>query len=112
MHRAITDKVHLEQTSNPADNTGKVQSIDYANDFEDIDKETNKLQKFFENSVNTDLLRYLPAILPLVYQGMIYSLKTKKVTRLILHTKIFKLYNLVLNCLQINTLIRIVFINY
>ena len=78
MHQAITDKVHLEQTSNPADNTGKVQSIDYANDFENIDKETNKLQKFFENSVNTDLLRYLPAILPLAYQGMIYSVKAKK----------------------------------
>ena len=48
MHQAITDKVHLEQTSNPADSTGKVQSIDYANDFEDIDKETNKLQKLLK----------------------------------------------------------------
>ena len=38
MQRAITDEVHLAKIFSPADNTGKVQSIDYSNDFEDMDK--------------------------------------------------------------------------
>ena len=38
MQCAITDKVHLGQTVNPANNTGKAQSRNYSNDFENINK--------------------------------------------------------------------------
>ena len=38
----------------------------------------NKLQKRLKIGV-TDLLRYLLAMLPLAYQGMIYAVRTKKV---------------------------------
>ena len=70
MQRAITDEVHLAKIFGPADNTGKVQSIDYSDDFEDIDKKMNKLQKLLKTGVmDTDLLR--SAMLALAYQGMI-----------------------------------------
>ena len=42
MHQAIT-KVHLGQTVAPADNTGKIQSTDYSNDFKEINEKMNKL---------------------------------------------------------------------
>ena len=38
----------------------------------------NKLQKRLKIGV-TDLLKYLPAMLPLACQGMIYAVRTKKV---------------------------------
>ena len=41
-------------------------------------KKMNKLQKRLKIGV-TDLLRYLLAMLPLAYQGMIYAVRTKKV---------------------------------
>ena len=70
MQRAITDEVHLAKTVSPADNTGKIQSIDYSNDFEDINKKMNKLQKLLKTGLmDTDLLR--SAMLPLAYQEMI-----------------------------------------
>lgn len=78
MKWAITDGVHLRKTIDPADNTGKVQVIDLSNDFEDICKKMNKLQKRLKIGV-TDLLRYLLAMLPLPYQGMIYAVRTKNV---------------------------------
>ena len=78
MKWAITDGVHLRKTIDPADNTGKVQVIDLSNDFEDICKKMNKLQKRLKIGV-TDLLRYLLAMLPLAYQGMIYAVRTKNV---------------------------------
>ena len=78
MKWAITDGVHLRKAIDPADNTGKVQVIDLSNDFEDICKKMNKLQKRLKIGV-TDLLRYLLAMLPLAYQGMIYAVRTKNV---------------------------------
>lgn len=38
MQQPVTEKVHLGQTVNPADNTKSMQSIDYSNDFKDVDK--------------------------------------------------------------------------
>ena len=38
MQQPITEKVHLGKTVNPADNTKSMQSIDYSNDFKDVDK--------------------------------------------------------------------------
>lgn len=55
-----------------------MQVIDLSNDFEGICKKMNKLQKRLKIGV-TDLLRYLLAMLPLAYQGMIYAVRTKKV---------------------------------
>ena len=40
----------------------------------------NKLQKLLRTAVmDPDLLRYLPAMLPLSYHGMIYAVRTKEV---------------------------------
>ena len=70
MQEAITDDVHLGETICVADR--KVQSIDFSIDFKDIDKKMNNLQNFLKRSVmDADILRYLPVILLLSYQGII-----------------------------------------
>ena len=51
MQQPITEKVHLGKTVNPADNTKSMQSIDYSNDFKDVDKKMNKLTKLFKTGV-------------------------------------------------------------
>lgn len=52
MQQPVTEKVHLGQTVNPADNTKSMQSIDYSNDFKDVDKKKmNKLTKLFKTGV-------------------------------------------------------------
>ena len=79
MQQPITEKVHLGKTVNPADNTKSMQSIDYSNDFKDVDKKMNKLTKLFKTGVmDADIVWYLTGILPLRYQGMIYTERTKK----------------------------------
>lgn len=52
----IIDEINLGQTINPAGSTKNVQSINYSNDFEDIDKKWIKLQKLLKTgSTEVDL---------------------------------------------------------
>ena len=69
MHQAITYEFYLGETVNLADITRNKQSIDYSNDFKVIKKISESAAK--RGVMNADLLRYLPVMLPLGYQGMI-----------------------------------------
>lgn len=54
--------------------------VDYPPDFNDIVEKMTKLQKLLRDGVtDKDVLRYLPGMFPLAYQGMIYTVKTKSV---------------------------------
>ena len=48
-------------------------------DFDEIREKVNKLQGLLKSEVvDVDLLKCLPGMLPIAYQGMIYAVKTKK----------------------------------
>ena len=80
MQRPIFDDIHLGQTVNPAENTNAVKSVDYVADFRNIIGKVDILQRLVKfDFMESDLIKYLPGITELVYQGMIYNIRMKKV---------------------------------
>ena len=68
----------MGKTLDPAHNTQKAKSINFSPNFNVTEKE-RKLQRHLKiDIVHADLLRYLPGMLPLAYQGMIFNVKTIK----------------------------------
>ena len=62
----------------------------------------NKLQSLPKTGImDSDLLRYLPGMLPLVYHRMIYAVRTKKILADLTYENL-QLWNLILNFLQIH----------
>ena len=79
MKRPINDEIHLGQTVDPVNNTQKVKSVDYSSDFNDVTEKMTKLQRLLKDRIIDQYLpKYLPGMPPLAYQGMIYTVKTKK----------------------------------
>ena len=68
----------MGKTLDPAHNTQKAKSINFSPNF-NVTEEERKLQRHLKiDIIHADLLRYLPGMLPLAYQGMIFNVKTIK----------------------------------
>ena len=80
MQRPIFDDIHLGQTVNPAESTNAVKSVDYVADFRNIIGKVDILQRLVKfDFMESGLIKYLPGITELVYQGMIYNIRMKRV---------------------------------
>ena len=79
MQQCITDTVHLGQRLNPVVNDLKLKAINYGSDFKDVIYKINKLEILMRKSrMDANLLKYLPGIMKIGYQSMIYSIITRK----------------------------------
>ena len=79
IQQPVNNEIHLEQTPDLSDKTHKVKWINYSSNFNSITEKMAKLRRLLKQGViDKDLLRYLPAINNIAYQGMIYAIKTKK----------------------------------
>ena len=71
-------KFVMGKTLEPAHNTQKVKSINCSPNFNITEKE-GKLQRHLKiGIIHADLMKYLPGMLPLVYQSMICNVKMIK----------------------------------
>ena len=78
MQQCITDTVHLGQRLNPVVNDLKLKAINYGSDFKDVIYKINKLEILMRKSrMDANLLKYLPGIMKIGYQSMIYSIITR-----------------------------------
>lgn len=74
------DEVHLAETINSAESTQAVRFVHYFLYFKSITENVDKLQRLMETYItDADLIKYLPAMAQLTYQGIIYTTGTKKV---------------------------------
>ena len=79
MQQCITDTVHLGQTLNPADDALKLKAINYGSDFKDVIYKIKKLEILMRKiRMDANLLKYLPGIMNIGYQSMIYKIITRK----------------------------------
>ena len=78
MLQPISDDVHLGQSVNPAENTDAVKSVDYVADFKNVSEKVGKLQKLVKVGVmDGNLIKYLPSMAELAYQGLVYNIEKK-----------------------------------
>ena len=78
MQRKIGDDVPLGKTVSAFSSVGYVPSIDKtASDFDSAREKVKKLKRLVDmGEYDTDLARYIPGILELVYHGMLDNIKT------------------------------------
>lgn len=68
----------LGQTVNPADNTNAARPFDFVLDFKSVTEKVDKLQRLMKKAVmDGGSRRYLPNMLELINQGIIYNIKQK-----------------------------------
>ena len=79
MQRDITDKVQLAQNLNPLKDAMGVESFGYSADFDNMIQKLDKLKLLDDNGLmDADLLRYIPGMSKIFYQGQIDNITTKK----------------------------------
>ena len=72
MQKAISNKIQLGQTLNPADNYGGVPSINDEGTLENLISKVDKVGKFIvTGKTDEDLCRYYPNILPITRKAQI-----------------------------------------
>ena len=73
--------MYLGQAINPSDNTDAVKSVDYTADLKNTNQKMDKLQRLVKAGVMDGyLIKYLPGMAELAFQGLVYDIKTKKCT--------------------------------
>ena len=71
--------MQLVQSLNPIRDAQKVPPIDCNPDFDNLLDKVNKLEVLMKQErMDTDVIRYLPGIIKIGYQGLIYSIITKR----------------------------------
>ena len=78
MQKAISDKIQLDETLNPARDYGGVSSINDEGTLENLLSKVDKDQSFIaKGKADEDLSRYYPNILPITRQSQIDKLLRK-----------------------------------
>ena len=78
MQRNISDNV-LGQSLNPLKNSFGVESVDCSADFNNMLNKLDKLKILYDReSVDADMMRYIPGLSKIFYQGQLDGVKTKK----------------------------------
>ena len=75
----IQSKPHQERALNPLKDTMKVKSIDYSGNVNNMITKIEKLEKLYDTGkMDFNLVRYIPGLTDIAYQGQIYFLQTKR----------------------------------
>ena len=79
MQRNISNNVQLSQSSNPLKDAMGVESVDYLADFNNMLEKIDKLKILYnQGSMDSDMLKYIPGLAKIFYQGQINAVETKK----------------------------------
>ena len=92
MHRSISGNVHIV---NPSDNTDAVKSVCHTGDFKNTSEKVDKVHRLMKAGVmDGNLIKYLPSMVELVFQGLVYGIKIEKYLQ-IQPIRTFKIWNLI-----------------
>lgn len=84
MQRNISNNVQLSQSSNPLKDAMGVESVDYLADFNNMLEKIDKLKILYnQGSMDSDMLKYIPGLAKIFYQGQIDAVQTKKLMLLL-----------------------------
>ena len=79
MQAAASEKVKLGQNLNPSNDSAGVDSIDYSANVDDLVNKVKKLKNLYEKGqIDADVLRYVPGMNKIMYQGQLNYIETKK----------------------------------
>ena len=79
MQAAASERVKLEQNLNPQNDTTGVHSVDYSADIDDLIGKVGKLKALYDKGqIDADILRYVPGMNKIMYQGQLDWIETKK----------------------------------
>ena len=79
MQRNINGNVQLGQPLNPFKDSLGVESVDYLADFNNILNKLDKLKLLHDRgSMDADMMRYIPGLSKVFYQGQLNGVKTRK----------------------------------
>ena len=79
MQANVSNKVKLGQSLDPLQDATGVDSVDFSADINNLLKKLDKLSDFYEKGrIDSDLLRYIPGMSKIMYQGQIDWIQTKK----------------------------------
>ena len=79
MQAAGSEKVKLGANLNPLQDVSGVDSVDFSADIDDLIGKVTKLKTLYEwGQVDADILRYVPGMNKIMYQGQIDYIDTKK----------------------------------
>ena len=82
MQAAASERVKLEQNLNPQNDATGVHSVDYSADIDDLIGKVGKLKALYDKGqIDADILRYVPGMNKIMYQGQLDWIETKKPTR-------------------------------
>ena len=79
MQANVSNKVKLGQSLDPLQDATGVDSVDFSADFDNLLKKLDKLSDLYEKGrIDSDLLRYIPGMSKIMYQGQNDWIQTKK----------------------------------
>ena len=79
MQAGVREKVKLGQNLNPVDNATGVESIDYSASVDDLIGKVKKLKALYDKGqIDADVLRYVPGMNKIMYQGQLNYTETRK----------------------------------
>ena len=80
MQAATSEKVKLGQNLNLSDDAARVESIDYSTSVDDLVNKVKKLKTLYDTrKIDADVLRYVPGMNKIMYQGQLNYIETRKV---------------------------------
>ena len=79
MQSARSDRVKLGENLNPLKDATGVEAVDFSADIDNLIGKIDKLKTLYDESqVDADILRYIPGMNKIMYQGQIDGIDTKK----------------------------------
>ena len=79
MQASMTNKPKLGQSLDPLEDALGVDLVDFSADIDNLLKKLDKITDLYENgTIDSDLLRYIPGMAKIMYQGQIDWIQTKK----------------------------------
>ena len=79
MQAARSNKVKLAENLNPLEDATGVDAVDFSVDIDNLITKLDKLTDLYNTcKVDADLLRYIPGMSKIMYQGQIDNIETKR----------------------------------
>ena len=79
MQAARSNRVRLGENLNPIEDATGVDAVDFSADIDNLIGKLDKLRDLYDSSkVDVDMLRYIPGMSTIMYQGPLDHIETKK----------------------------------